>query len=383
MRAIDWIVDEFGAQPWKLWPRSLLEEWSKEIEIPEDALLRAVHVHTEPLEEEGVYQLPSEKRLLPALPCAVPPWPISLVQWRKKTLPSRWYDTKTKKWGMEVFEENAALIVCERTKDRRFVAAVFCFQAERLMNDPRDFVSRTPYIAGLLHFDELGRWDRSADAWLEVSNRGLEYNLRAWRSEDTEWNHFAEDDPLTQLLEAAGWEGIEAHEIGRGRKPKPSDEKIFDRLAAVELPRDSSLINPPYETLDQREGESADLMWHFAEPWFAFALCSCKNVQIREHVVPLKQRRRHANQKRVVVDKFYTLQIDPMRKILRDAVDSEAQGSLSRALHICRGHFKTFDESAPLFGKLAGSFWWQPHVRGESARGSVGKDYSVNSPADR
>lgn len=39
------------------------------------------------------------------------------------------------------------------------------------------------------------------------------------------------------------------------------------------------------------------------------------------------------------------------------------QDGLSKALHRCRGHFKTYRADAPLFGKLAGQFWWQEQER--------------------
>jgi hypothetical protein len=30
--------------------------------------------------------------------------------------------------------------------------------------------------------------------------------------------------------------------------------------------------------------------------------------------------------------------------------------------HIARGHFKTFTEEAPLFGKWTGMYFWEPQV---------------------
>jgi hypothetical protein len=50
---------------------------------------------------------------------------------------------------------------------------------------------------------------------------------------------------------------------------------------------------------------------------------------------------------------------------------------LVHALHICRGHFKTFTEDAPLFGKRVGTYWWASQVRGKAEEGVVEKDYRV------
>ena len=52
-----------------------------------------------------------------------------------------------------------------------------------------------------------------------------------------------------------------------------------------------------------------------------------------------------------------------------------------KALHIFRGHFKTYSEDRPLFGKVAGTFWWEGSVRGSLAKGKVDKEYQVSPPA--
>lgn len=45
------------------------------------------------------------------------------------------------------------------------------------------------------------------------------------------------------------------------------------------------------------------------------------------------------------------------------------------ALHLCSGHFKTYTEEAPLFGKIVGRWWWHSHTRGNKIHGEVIKDY--------
>lgn len=76
--------------------------------------------------------------------------------------------------------------------------------------------------------------------------------------------------------------------------------------------------------------------------------------------------------------RFNTINIEPMRSVLRREGRSEESG-LRRALHICRGHFATYTEDKPRFGRPGehGSFWIPQHVRGSVERGVVVSDYNV------
>lgn len=78
---------------------------------------------------------------------------------------------------------------------------------------------------------------------------------------------------------------------------------------------------------------------------------------------------------------YRRLLIDPMKEVLRREGKSEEVG-LQRALHICRGHFATYSEDKPLFGKRAGTFWIPDHVRGSKEAGEVQKDYTVAAPKE-
>lgn len=46
----------------------------------------------------------------------------------------------------------------------------------------------------------------------------------------------------------------------------------------------------------------------------------------------------------------------------------------------CRGHFSTYTEDRPLFGKVSGTFWVPSHVRGSAKQGVVVSDYNVKAP---
>lgn len=46
-------------------------------------------------------------------------------------------------------------------------------------------------------------------------------------------------------------------------------------------------------------------------------------------------------------------------------------------LHICIGHFKTYTEENPLFGRYVGRWWWSALVRGDPEKGILIKDYQA------
>lgn len=110
----------------------------------------------------------------------------------------------------------------------------------------------------------------------------------------------------------------------------------------------------------------------------ALSFCHCKNVDVnqRDHRPTRSERRRKEGP---VEDKFYTLEIKPMSKILDHAVQDGDPNGLAKALHICRGHFKQY-RGRGLFGKHNGLFWWNMHQRGSTALGKIEKEYNVRSP---
>jgi hypothetical protein len=102
----------------------------------------------------------------------------------------------------------------------------------------------------------------------------------------------------------------------------------------------------------------------------------CKNVerQPAEQAAALSKKWTKKHGRPLV--RYHVLDIDPMRKVLRSDGGSDG-GGLKKALHICRGHFATYTEDAPLFGRVTGTFWKPQHVRGNAKSGAVVKDYRV------
>ncbi len=116
--------------------------------------------------------------------------------------------------------------------------------------------------------------------------------------------------------------------------------------------------------------------WAVAVAGFAVSFMHCRNVrQVEAKIDPGERFRK---QYKVPKYTYRTLQIDPMKEVLRHEGKSDTDG-LQRALHICRGHFSTYSDEKPLFGKYPGTFWVPDHVRGTKERGEVVKDYAVKT----
>jgi hypothetical protein len=113
-------------------------------------------------------------------------------------------------------------------------------------------------------------------------------------------------------------------------------------------------------------------------PFLALSFMHCKNVALEENKPPVKLQEKRLKTGKKPLVKYYTLQIDPMREVLRRE-GASAKTGLRKALHICRGHFATYQRDAPLFGKFVGTFWKPMHLRGRAAHGVVLKDYSVKT----
>lgn len=134
---------------------------------------------------------------------------------------------------------------------------------------------------------------------------------------------------------------------------------------------------PP--SIDDLAGAAWDMCYPFL---LSISMMHCRNVTLEDGIHPrADRRRREKDQQREPtlpgLVKFKTINIEPMQRVLRSEGGSGERG-LQHALHICRGHFKTFDEK-PLFGKYRGTFWWDSIVRGSRSKGQVIHDYNVRA----
>jgi len=110
-------------------------------------------------------------------------------------------------------------------------------------------------------------------------------------------------------------------------------------------------------------------------PFMTLSFMHCKNVGYVKTVPNEKLQRRRIRDGKVPLVTYKTLKIDPIKKIIASANNGNSDLT-PKSLHICRGHFKNFDDK-PLFGKLKGTYWWPMHTRGSVEQGEIKKDYSI------
>ena len=144
------------------------------------------------------------------------------------------------------------------------------------------------------------------------------------------------------------------------------------------VPQDTSWAVPHGEALSAEEGGMmAGLGNTLLMPmWLALSFLHCKNVTL------MKEDPCHSRKPAKAGDTcqrlhYHILNIKPMQEVLRREGQSQTSG-LKHALHICRGHFKDYQQKG-LFGKYQGMFWWESHIRGSSKEGVVVKDYAVHA----
>jgi len=102
-------------------------------------------------------------------------------------------------------------------------------------------------------------------------------------------------------------------------------------------------------------------------------LLNCKNIGTEIVPAPLKLNKKRKKVGKQPIFSYRTLVIKPVGK----KQESIPKHLWNNRIHLTRGHFKTYTEEKPLFGRITGRFWWQPAVRGRNRDGVVMKDYKV------
>lgn len=102
-------------------------------------------------------------------------------------------------------------------------------------------------------------------------------------------------------------------------------------------------------------------------------LLNCHNITTVPHLPPERLNRKRMRNGKTPLFTYHTLVIKPTAH----APTGSPLGIYHNRIHLCRGHFKTYTTDNPLFGRLTGRYWWQPHVRGQNKEGIVMKDYEV------
>lgn len=104
--------------------------------------------------------------------------------------------------------------------------------------------------------------------------------------------------------------------------------------------------------------------------FYAIGLTHCKNVVMAEPTMSRAQQKKRDKHGKT---RYYVLKITGKGHNAGERMDAKRHN----ALHWARGHFRTYDDSAPLFGFYTGTVWVTPHIRGRISEGVITKDYRV------
>lgn len=142
-----------------------------------------------------------------------------------------------------------------------------------------------------------------------------------------------------------------------------------------------AVLNAPYAPylLELERQEALD---HMFTPLHIITLsnmfANARGITVVDNVPPDKLNKATVKRHGVPLVRYYSLEIDPLRKRLEQEGQIATSG-LKKALHLCRGHFATYTADKPLFGHYVGTVWVPAHMRGSVKHGAVIKDYRIRS----
>jgi len=114
---------------------------------------------------------------------------------------------------------------------------------------------------------------------------------------------------------------------------------------------------------------------------FGLMLINCRNVETALNNPSKNLNKKRQKSGRPELFQYHTLQLTlpGKRNEYYTETDLKELSKIEKRLHFCRGHFKSYTDENPLFGKYTGRFWWHPQIKGNKAKGFVLKDYSIKS----
>jgi len=128
------------------------------------------------------------------------------------------------------------------------------------------------------------------------------------------------------------------------------------------------------QKLDVYNGILGDFIGEISVVNQILILLTCSNIVTKSIYPDEKLQKARRKRGKLPLFSYHTLVIMPTGK----RQESIPKHLLENRIHLARGHFKTYNEDNPLFGKLTGRYWWQPHVRGRNKNGIVMKDYDAS-----
>lgn len=276
---------------------------------------KAIHVDIQNVanyvDSLNVYKLDLER----SFPKITPPWPAVWMEWTKKGI------------GRGVLLETQEI---KRDADVRWILTFLHFKTN-LMSRPEDFFG-SPFFA--------------IDSILVGHNGEF---------------CFGDEDYVLRL--------------GKKFFSSPDREVIFQEKPFLSKRATPHISGFPIKIMKNEAAilEVRDMMSAFvARVLMAICFCHCKNVSLKNETANRACRKQRQREKLPEV-KHYTLQIQPMIKIVSE---TNKENSFTNALHICRGHFKDYRDHG-LFGQNKEIYWWNMHARGTSEKGIIEKQYNI------
>lgn len=104
----------------------------------------------------------------------------------------------------------------------------------------------------------------------------------------------------------------------------------------------------------------------------SIGLANCRNIKVESLKTRKERKSRRKSKQRMSGTEYKVIRLPgaPYNRI-----DGPASSNGQTRLHTVRGHFKTYTEEKPLYGKLTGTWWWAPSVRGKKENGEIISTY--------
>jgi hypothetical protein len=114
-------------------------------------------------------------------------------------------------------------------------------------------------------------------------------------------------------------------------------------------------------------------------------LINAKNVECKETLIKMPNKKfagvLRGKNVPFLINRIVYINYKGVSRKLSD-IFAETDQDVEKRIHSVRGHFSTYTEDAPLFGKLTGTFWIPPHWRGSEDVGRVDKTYKIIGKED-
>lgn len=105
---------------------------------------------------------------------------------------------------------------------------------------------------------------------------------------------------------------------------------------------------------------------------------NCRNVTVNQLIRPARSQKKFQKRYHVSRPSFHVIEVH--KTMVRNVYEQGIATETVMHAHMVRGHVKQYGEHNKLFGKIAGSWFWQSHVRGDIGVPAV-SDYRVWGPS--